>query len=43
MVLEFRSLYVVLLLKNDKDIRMILRVLVNWLNVVIYKMLLKYI
>lgn len=35
---ELRSLYVVLPLKNDKDIRMTPRALVNWPNVVTYKM-----
>lgn len=35
---ELRSLYVVLPSKNDKDIRMTPRALVNWPNVVTYKM-----
>lgn len=35
---ELRSLYVVLPLKNDKDIRMTPRALVNWPNVVTNKM-----
>lgn len=38
MAWELRSLYVVLPLKNDKDIRMTPRALVNWPNVVTYKM-----
>lgn len=35
---ELRSLYVASPLKNDKDIRMTPRALVNWPNVVTYKM-----